>query len=188
MRLSVVCYLDEESTLNVRRIQKNLSDLTGAKASFNLWLPHVTVGNGVEVDEVEFIDLQNRLDALAGTTPSFDVDLYDILKIDFRKGGEGEETTPYGLYLDVKTNQELLNLVSNVANISENLRKWYFMPSPYHPHCALAFKDLTKKGYEVGSKYLDSQNIKIKSKITSVSIVEMLPNKTKEYARFNFTQ
>lgn len=186
MRLSVVCYLDDESTSIVRSMQNTLGNLTGARASLDLWLPHITVGDGVEVNESELSILKDRFEFLAVNTKPFNLDLYEILKIDFRKGGEGEATTPYGLYLDVKQNEELLKFVSSIAAVSEPLKKWYLMPSPYHPHCALAFKDLSEEGYKLGSKYLDKQNIKLRTKISSVSIVEMLPNATREFARFNF--
>lgn len=186
MRLSVVCYLDEGSMAIVRSVQNTLSDLTGAKASLDLWLPHITVGDGVEVNESELSVLMHEFDALANRTDAFSVDLYDILKIDFRKGGEGETTTPYGLYLDVKPNKELLELVSEVSMLCEQFKKWYLMPSPYHPHCALAFKDLSREGYEIGGEYLDSQNLKLYTRITGLSIVEMLPDMTRERARFDF--
>lgn len=181
-----MCYLDDESTSVVRYIQEALSDLTGARASLDLWKPHVTVGDGVVIDNNELGAFQRKLEYLARSTKPFRLDLHDILKIDLRKGGEGETTTPYGLYLDVKKNKELIKLVSKVSDISDNLKKWYLMPSPYHPHCALAFKDLPEEGYRLGGDYLDRRRLTIQAKINSISIVEMLPDETKEFAHFNF--
>lgn len=187
MKLSIVSYLDAASMVKVREVQKHLSDITGSMASMELWLPHITVGDGLEVDAGELQLLQTDLTELAKCTSEFDVTLSDIIKIDSRKGGEGEQTTPYGLYLDVKQTDQLLELVSATSNISLNFKKWYFMPRPYHPHCALAFKDLSKEGFERGIAYLDTHQLILTSAIDHIAIVEMLPNDTREFARFSFT-
>lgn len=187
MRFFVVCYLDLDSTNTVRTIQEKIGELTGARASLDLWKPHITVGDGIEVDDSEFAAVRSAFENIAENVKPFSVSMYDILKIDFRKGGKGETTTPYGLYLDVKRNDDLLGLVGKISRISEQLSKWYFMPSPYHPHCALAFKDLDEAGFIKGAGYLDEQVLNIKARIDHVALVEMLPNETREFARFNFS-
>ncbi|HMM62132.1 MAG TPA: hypothetical protein PKC86_01080 [Candidatus Saccharibacteria bacterium] len=185
MKLSIVSYLDDDSMAIVRGVQEELSEITGSKASLELWQPHITVGDGVEVNDDEFIKLRYELDDAAAKTTRFNVDLYDIIKHDSRVGGSGEETTPYGLYLDVRINDNLLELVANISNSTKALSKWYFMPKPYHPHCALAFKDLSKEGFERGIAFLDTQDLKLNVSLDHFSLVEMLPSATREIARFN---
>lgn len=174
---------------DVRKVQHALGEVTEAKASLELWLPHITtVGDGIEVNDTELTAIKDSFKTLSRNTHPFNVTLQDILKIDFRKGGKGEETTPYGLYLDVKTNDALLKLVDDVAKITTNSKKWYFMPSPYHPHCALAFKDLSKEGFEKGIEYLDGLNLRYSASLDHVALVEMLPNATRELVRFYFAR
>lgn len=172
----------------VRSIQEELGRLTGARASLDLWQPHVTVGDGIEVNDSELSALKTTFTEIAANTTPFDIYLLNILKVDFRKGGADEVTTPYGLYLEVQKNEALISLVGNVTKALERTNKWYFMPSPYHPHCALAFKDLSEKGFRIGAKYLDDTSPAMKSKIDHVALVEMLPNETREFARFNFVK
>jgi len=187
MRFSVVCYLDSDSSNAVRSIQEKLGELTGARASLDLWKPHITVGDGIEVDDNDLDTVKSVFKNIAENTNPFFVSMNDILKIDFREGGVGETTTPYGLYLDVVRNDDLLKLVEKVSKVSERLNKWYFMPSPYHPHCALAFKDLDEAGFVKGARYLDDQALNIQARIDHVALVEMLPDKTREFYRFNFS-
>ncbi len=186
MRFSVVCYLDSDSTNTIRSIQKKLGELTGARASLDLWRPHITVGDGIEIDDRELVAVRSAFENSIKNTNSFYISMYDILKIDFREGGVGGTTTPYGPYLDVVRNDDLLGLVEKTSEVSRQLNKWYFMPSPYHPHCALAFKDLNEEGFIKGARYLDDQTFNIKAKIDHIALVEMLPNETREFCRFNF--
>lgn len=188
MRLSIVCYLDPKSTSEVRSIQQELAELTGARASLDLWKPHVTVGDGIEVDDNELLALETAFSGIAKNTVPFNIYFHSILKIDSRKGGVGEATTPYGLYLEVQKNEALMSLVGDIAKAIERTAKWYFMPSPYSPHCALAFKDLNKEGFEIGARYLDDMWPTLKATIDHVALVEMLPNETKEYIRFEFVK
>ena len=112
--------------------------------------------------------------------------MYNILKFDLRKGGEDETSTPYGLYLDVTRNDGWLGLVEKIASWSEQLRKWYYIPNPYHPDYALAFEDLNEAGYVNETRHLDNRALFIKVRIDYVSLVEMQPGKTHEFARFSF--
>ena len=188
MRFSIVCYLDSESTDSVRFIQEELGKLTGARASLDLWKPHITVGDGIEIEKNQLPELKKLFEDTTSSIKPFDIYMHGILKIDSRKGGEGEVTTPYGLYLNVEKNEALINLVENISKATEGKNKWYLMPSPYHPHCTLAFKDLGKEGFEIGAKYLDDTSLALKAKVDQVTLVEMLSSETREFVRFNFAK
>jgi 2'-5' RNA ligase len=186
MRFSIVCYLDPQSIDEVRSIQEELSKLTGARASLDLWMPHVTVGDGIEVDDSELSAIEATFAKIANNTAPLDIYLHNIIKMDSRKGGAGEVTTPYGLYLEVQKDEALMSLVGNISKAVERTDKWYLMPSPYHPHCALAFKDLDREGFELGARYLDDKFPAFKTKLDHVALVEMLSNETREFVRFGF--
>lgn len=188
MRLSIVCYLEPASTVTVRDLQNKLTELTGSRASLDLWEPHITVGDGVEVDEVDVPSLRQAFLEIARATKSFRVKMDGYLKVDFRKGGKDETTSPYGLYLRVQKSPELLQLVETISKNIHDYRKWYHMPSPYTPHCALAYKDLSKQGFQIGSEYLDSQDIMLEATIDHVALVETTDRQTREFERFSFTK
>jgi 2'-5' RNA ligase len=188
MRFSIVSYLDPKSTAIVRAVQQELADLTGAKASLELWKPHITVGDGIEIEGQELASLKEKFEVFSLKEKPFEVDLRDIIKMDTRKGGEGEITTPYGLYVEVQPNEFLMRLVSNVSLASKGLKKWYSMPRPYHPHCALVFKDLNEDGFRKGIDYLKGKDLKLTVILDHVSLVEMSPKATREFARFNFAE
>lgn len=188
MKLSIVCYLDDSTAADVRNLQRDLHVATGALASLKMWLPHITVGDGIEVNDSGLAIIQDKFKTLSATTKSFDLTLQNILKIDSRKGGREEETTPYGLYLGVEPNKQLICLVDDIATITRSMKKWYSMPRPYHPHCTLAYKDLDKKGFVIGGKHLDRLNLRYSSRVNHVALVEALPKATRELIRFHFTQ
>lgn len=185
MRVSIVSYLDPETTKAVRDIQQTLSDLTGAKASLTTWLPHVTVGDGVEFDDAQEEGFLSRLKELTANHKPFNLELKGIGTLDNWQGGEGEVFTPYVIYLDVVINESLMNIVKGVSEASEGLHTWYKMPEPYLPHCTLAFRDLTKEGFEKGIAYLATQNLSFTTTIDHISLVEMLPTGDTEYVRLS---
>jgi len=183
MKLSLVSYLDEQSSAAVREIQQKLSDVTGSKASLAAWEPHVTIGDGVEVSEVQLEKLKNHVEPLAKRTAAFKLKLHGIGSLDNWQGGAGE--TPFVIYLDIILNENLVNIVNAVDLISNHYQKWYSMPRPYLPHSTLAFRDLDKEGYEKGLSYIERLNPDISALIDHIAVVEKLPNSDRELIRFN---
>ena len=59
------------------------------------------------------------------------------------------------------------------------------MPSPYHPHCTLAFKDLGKEGFEIGAKYLDDTSLALKAKVDQGPVKEKVVTQEMRQAAFD---
>jgi 2'-5' RNA ligase len=186
MKLSLVSYLDQTSSSLVREIQQNLSDITGSKASLSSWQPHVTVGDGVEVNEEQCNQLKNRINEISTSTAKYLLKLHGIGTLDNWKGGAGE--TPYVIYLDVVINDELVKVVDDVDRATYEYSKWYLMPRPYLPHCTLAFRDLTKEGFEKGLEYLKNVDPSITATVDHIALVDKLPDVDRELVRFNFVE
>lgn len=182
MKLSIVSYLDPQSSQKVRKIQQELSDVTGSKGSLESWEPHVTIGDGVEVNEAQLDKLKIAADLIAKENTAFKFNLRGIGSLDNWHGGADE--TPYVIYLDGIANDYLLDLISAIDTASANYDKWYLMPRPYLPHCTLAFRDLSKAGYKKGLAYLEKMNPEIHAKIDHIALVEKLPNVDRELIRF----
>lgn len=187
MFLSIVCYLDEESTVLIRNYQKALSELTGSIACLTEWLPHVTVGDGIAVSEEELKYLFTGMDSLAGKFNCFKVRSKDTYTREDRTGGVNEITTPYCLGLNIAESDELFRLVDELADFTSNYSMWYKMPYPYSPHTTLAFKDLNKAGYHAGKEYINNNPISFSTTIASFSVVEKQPNQDLELRRFDLS-
>ena len=184
MKLSLVSYLDPESSREIRAIQTELSGITGSKASLNSWEPHVTVGDAIEVSKEELADVKERIKELCKSTSSFQLRLQGIESLDNWMGGAGE--TPYVIYLNVQLNNELDMIDKEVADKIKDYDKWYVMPKPYLPHCTLAFRDLTEQGYVKGLEYLQETDPRVTAHIDHIALVEKLADVDRELIRFNF--
>ena len=61
------------------------------------------------------------------------------------------------------------------------------MPRPYLPHVTLAFRDLSREGFEAGSAYLADKTIHLSSTIDHIALVEKLATTDAERQRFWLT-
>lgn len=184
---SIVSYLEGHDKEKIRLIQKDLSRLTGSRECLDNWSPHITVGNGISTDENSLKTAEGLLNDLAEKTKPFDVLAEGFGGLTNRKGGISETTTPYVLWVDVVVNDELQDFVERVrAYVTSQFELWYHMPLPYQPHVTLAFRDLTKEGYEAGKEYLSNLDFHMTTRIHNVALVEKTSTKDIEYKRFSF--
>lgn len=185
MQLSIVSYLDETATKEVRELQVAVSKVTGSKASLSSWSPHITIGDGVDVgSEEDFETLKQEIAILAQSNAPFEIGSYEFSARDSRNVGVGEVSTQYVLELRVVVNENLNDFVSRVYELTKKYNKWYKMPRPYHPHITIAFRDLEKEGFERGIAYLEGKSISIKSGVRHVALVEKFPETDVEKIRF----
>lgn len=184
MQLSVVSYLDEAATKQVRELQKKLSHITDSNASLTSWQPHITVGDGLEISSKEFEILTSDLETFCKAMPPITISSHEFNARDSRPIGLGEVSTPYVLELQVEVSEALENMVTGVGKLTNKYQKWYRMPVPYHPHITIAFRDLDEKGYWLGIDYLRNKSIGLTSFIDHVALVEKLPKQDIERIRF----
>ncbi len=182
MKLSIVSYLDSESSKKVRAIQRELSNITGSVGALTSWEPHITVGDGIETDEEQLMKLKDCIRSLSSQSSPFKLSLKGTGSLDNWKGGSGETT--YVIYLKVVLTDELVKIVNEIKQATKQYNTWYLMPQPYLPHCTLAFRDLTIDGYKKGIKYLEQLNPKISATINHIALVEKLPDVDHELIRF----
>ena len=183
MQFSIVSYLDPQATAQVRGLQRTISEVTGSHASLSSWEPHVTIGDGVAVDDTERTRLVGETQQLADETSAFELHMSGFSSLDNRPIGIGEVSTPYVLFVDVQVNPQLLDIVDRMQVITDKYTAWYHMPQPYLPHVTLAFRDLTREGFERGLDYLSDKDIRITSVIDHIALVEKLETKDVEYTR-----
>jgi 2'-5' RNA ligase len=188
MKLSIVSYLDKDTTEIVRKWQHELSAITGSVAAVVSWEPHVTIGDGVEVSEPEIPGLLANLRKVTALNSSFPLRLSGIGTFDSRPIGRGETSTPYVIYLVVTQNDALLHLVRDIAEATNGYQKWYRMHVPYTPHVTLAFRDLDKPGYEKGLAYLSGKSFDVTTEVHHIALVEKLENNDLEYTRLSLAK
>lgn len=185
MKLSVVSYLDETATKQVRVIQQELSKLTGSTASLNSWFPHITIGDGVEVSSAGLPYAASSLAELCSATPCFTLGIRGYGGLTDRRGGTGEVSTPFALYLNIEPNDLLTTLVRDIqSQVTASHSLWWQMRQPYQPHITVAFRDLDERGYELGTAYLQKSKVELSSTIDHVALVEKLETVDTEYKRF----
>ena len=180
-------YLEDELKTEVRVLQEKLFELTGSRECLDAWQPHLTIGNGILVDESKLMQVESDIEALVKNENTFQVALEGFGGLTNRKGGEGEITTPYVLWVDVVVNKELTELVGKVRDIiTSKCELWYQMPKPYTPHVTLAFRDLSEDGYSNGLDYLNGRSFNNSAQISHIALVEKLPTADIEHKRFKF--
>ena len=160
-----------------------MSETTGSYACLSSWEPHVTLGDGVEVDEHGYKGLVEDIEQVAHLHPVFELEISGFSSLDNRPLGVGEASTPYAIFIDVHANNLLQALVAGLQKITSEHPIWYHMPQPYLPHVTLAFRDLSREGFDRGIAYLSDKDIRITSVIDHISLVEKLETKDIERKR-----
>lgn len=154
-RYACNAYLDEDAYEEVRKIEKDIRDLTGAQQYMTEWKPHITVGSGNELTDSELQSQKTQLAEVAKRHEPFAVHIgpieYRINEIITR---HDPSYLPYHVYLKVEQSEQLKRLVDDVALVLHQYDVFYNILSPYGantgywPHVGLASRDLTKKGWE----------------------------------------
>src|SRR5688572_25533843 len=61
-KFSVISYFDDSVTKEIRSVQETLSELTGSKGSLAAWIPHITVGSGIVVEEEQLAEFYEKIE------------------------------------------------------------------------------------------------------------------------------
>ncbi len=187
-RYTLVAYLDAGLMAKVRAIQREISRLTGSRASLDDWDPHISVGSEVWLRDDELDEYTAQLaDAVAETKP-FSVNVRDFGFIDNWSGGKLPGNTPYGVYLGIVVAPELQRMVKKIRPVTAPRNLYYDMPWPYHPHLTVAFRDLTKHGYEITKEKYHKSRFNELTTVDSISIARMKASgRNVEARRIGFT-
>jgi 2'-5' RNA ligase len=183
VQLSIVSYLDDAATEQIRQFQQAMSDVTGSTASLDSWLPHITLGNGIDATQLELEDVIDEITQASRSVASFSMDISGFGSLDSRPIGVGEASTPYVIFANVVVSQELLELTSRIDEVTSGRSLWYRMSRPYLPHVTLAFRDLTEAGYRNGLDYLSDKNIQLSSTIDHIALVQHFSDSDSELMR-----
>ena len=189
---SLVAYLGGEEYKKVRRIQKNLQEITGSKKCLEDWLPHITLGDGIAVTREEISRVESEIKRWSEKQKVTKSKVTGFGGIENWKGAVEGKITPYVIWLDVEVSPGLLQLYNTLRDeITAHHNTWLPRTTTYTPHITLAFSDLTKEGYEAGMKFLSDQQEEtvLDFSISHIALVECYGegNMTSiEYKKFYF--
>jgi len=184
---SIVYYLEGKSKDRIQEIQEKLFTITGSRKCLDSWIPHLTLGSGIIIDEEQQEKLDEAFQKLANIQESFNVKLFNFGGTTEWKPAEAAKATPYVLWINVEVNERLKKLFNLVADaITSKYDTFYPRIKEYIPHVTVAYSDLTKDGYEKGKKYLETINFEDEIRVSHIALVENFPDKDVEYKRFYF--
>jgi 2'-5' RNA ligase len=173
---SIISYLDPVLTKKVRKIQKDIFDITGSKACLEMWEPHITVGPGINIKDKGLADFCKSIERIALLHSLFKVQIKNYGFMDNWAGGNLPGHTKYVIYLDVIINEELLRLADDIKELTEKNPGVYYKPWPYAPHLTLAYKDLTKEGFMKIKSLLEYKKLNTKTVIDHFALAKQDTN------------
>lgn len=185
-RFPTISYLDETTTQAVRKLQQEIFDLTGSRACLDLWAPHLTVGDGFEIKDVDLNEFYEDIQAVVSNIKPFELQLKDFSYLENWQGASSPEITPYVTYINIVPNESLYNLATQLREkISLKWSKFYNQMWPYTPHVTIAYKDLQKEGLDRAKQFLTQRSFDRTTLIDHVAIAQEQENKVcKEFKRF----
>ena len=63
LNFSIISYFDEQTTKEIRSLQEDLGWAKEYQGSTALWLPHITAGSGLSVEDYELDEFYDKLSA-----------------------------------------------------------------------------------------------------------------------------
>ena len=166
----IVTYFNQDFENEIRGLQKELFEITGARASLDEWRPHVTVGKALWIEDNNLKQLTQELTEFIQAQPVFEMEFDGFGNMDDWAGAEAFKCEPYVVYIDVVVNDDLNNYVEKLSQILDKYEHKYVIHKGNF-HLTLAFKDLNRTGFEKAKKYLRDKSFQRKIKVDSLSVV-----------------
>ncbi|MFZ5392443.1 MAG: 2'-5' RNA ligase family protein [Patescibacteria group bacterium] len=166
----VVTYFNQDFENEVRGLQSELFEITGARASLDEWRPHVTVGKALWIEDGELQKLVQDLNDFTQTQSVFEMEFDGFGYMDDWAGAEAFNCEPYVVYVDVVVSNDLKNYVEKLGKILDKYEHRYVIHKDNF-HMTLAFKDLNRTGFEKAKKYLRGKSFNGKVRVDSLSVV-----------------
>ncbi|HMO78389.1 MAG TPA: 2'-5' RNA ligase family protein [Candidatus Paceibacterota bacterium] len=188
-KFSIISYFGPEVTKEIRGIQETLSEVTGSKGSLAAWIPHITVGSGITVEEDQLEELYAQIENFLKDYGTTSIRTKDFSYLDnWSRSKLG--FTPYVVYIKPFDYGTLAKIASFFEEtLKPNYPTWYDQPWPYNPHITVAYKDLSEDGYKKAQKYLASKTFERDIIIDNVCLaVEGDNGFWKEFKRFDLKQ
>ncbi|NTW46270.1 MAG: 2'-5' RNA ligase family protein [Candidatus Moranbacteria bacterium] len=162
----------------MRALQERIAVETGARASLDIWAPHITIGSGISVPDEDVSHAKELLDRAVENIEPFPIVVSGFGFMDDWVGGRQPGVTPYVVYLGIEIPDSLRLLVESVrTGLTERFDRWYEQPSPYTPHITLAYRDLAEEGYLRIKEEFEHEAFSASPIIDHVSLVDEIPGR-----------
>lgn len=166
----IITYFDRDFENEVRKLQNELFEISGARASLDEWRPHVTVGKALWIEDDELKKFIQQLNDFIQTQPVFEMEFDGFGYMDDWAGAEAFNCDPYVVYVDVVVGDDLRKYVEKLAKILDRYKHKYVIHKDNF-HMTLAFKDLNQESFKKVKEYLRDKTFKKKVKVNSLSVV-----------------
>ena len=185
-KFSLVIYLDENLTSEIKNLQQKFTEITGSRACMDTWEPHLTIGSGVVVKDDKLNNLYEQLQAAIEGIKPFNNHIGEYKWIDnWATAPEGYSKN--AVFFGVNVSEQLRNLAEKVKIVTDSQDRWYTQPSPYMPHVTLAYNDLTKEGLEKAKEFMKRKLFVRTTVVDHIALAKEYDNGIwKEFKRFIF--
>ena len=187
----IICYFDDEATAQIRTLQEEISIMTGSVGSLEVWLPHLTVGSAVLVEENKLESFYKTMEEFVSKFKPVEITLKNFSFLDDWIGASQSSVfTPYVIYLEVENYEGLREVAITLKEITDGMERSYNQPWPYLPHVTVAYKDLDKEGFEKAKELLSVRGFEKKVILDHIAIAvdDPITRKCTEYKRFYFAK
>ncbi len=185
-KFSIISYFEPEVTREIRGIQEKLSELTGSKGSLAAWIPHITVGSGITIEEGQLGGFYNQIETFLKDFSGTTIGTRDFSFMDNWSGSK-LGFSPYVVYIKPYDYGVLPRIASFLEeSLKPNYPAWYDQPWPYSPHITVAYKDLNKEGFLKAKEYLTDKTFERDIVINNVCLAIQSENGFwEEFKRFD---
>jgi len=182
---SIISYFDNETTKEICNLQKEISEITGSSGAFKNWIPHITVGSGIQVEDSELNKLFEEINSFVENINLIEIKIKDFYFMDDWVGSK-LGLSPYVVSIQPYEYEELNILVNFFENnIKQKYRVWYEQSLPYNPHITIAYADLKKESFEKAKEYLKDRKFEKTIILDNVCLaIKDNEGKWQEYKRF----
>jgi 2'-5' RNA ligase len=158
-RYPLIAHLDPHAAKAVRALQLELEAECDTHACVTEWHPHISVGSEAWIDDKDVDAYADRLREAVAEIKPFEIVINGINFVDFWSGASLPGHTPYVVILGVYLSPELRDLMDAVESVTAKERLFYKVHTPYFPHIALAYKDLSADGFEKAKELLRHRRV-----------------------------
>lgn len=171
-RFSLIAYLSETSSREIRNIQDEIFKFSGSRAFLDCWDPHITIGDGFQVGAKEIAKFYKDIYLVSKNARPFRLLLkgFDFIEEPARSD---PSKTAYLIHLKALYANDLELLIEELRkNLSTKYKKWFRQRIPYLHHITLAAGDLNEKGYEKTKKHLKKRGFSREIIIDNIALSE----------------
>ena len=168
-RYACISLLNKNVSNSISKLQQEIYELTGSKKFMEEWPPHITIGNGNELNSVDITEIESEFSNIAKKHSPFEIK-FDPVKHKIKDFSKIDQRYSNNLVvLPTIINDKLSALVNDIELVLKRYPVFYNV-FPYDPHVTIAARDIKDEDVNKILEYLKTQDIPTSAKIESFSL------------------